>query len=167
MVDQVEHENAVLRHDADADDGAEERNDVQGRTCEPKRHDGTEERKHGPKHDGDRLAKGTELDEQYGKDQQDGHDQHQQQIAKGLLLLLIETAVLDHSGRERGVGSELVPNLRNGAAQVAIFETRFDSYVLPQVLAVQFELARRFGNVRNLRELYQAALAGAQRQFAE
>ena len=113
------------------------------------------------------VLKGTELDQQYGKDQQNCHDQHQQQIPKGLLLLLIETAVLDHSRRERTVGSELVPNLRNGAAQVAIFETRFDRYVLPQVLAVQFKLARRFGNVRNLREFYQVAIAGAQRQFAE
>jgi len=43
MVDQIEHENAILCDDADADDGAEERNDVQARTCEPKRHDSTEQ----------------------------------------------------------------------------------------------------------------------------
>ena len=53
-----------------------------------------------------------------------------------------------------------LPDLGDGAAEVAAFEPRRDGHVLPQVLAPQLELAGLLGDVGDLRELAPRAPSG-------
>jgi hypothetical protein len=55
MLHEVEHQDAVLGDDADADDGTQKRDDVQRRAGNPQREDGPEHRQHGSDDDGERL----------------------------------------------------------------------------------------------------------------
>ena len=46
-------------------------------------------------HDGDRLAKAAELQQQHSEDQRDPQKEHDQQVAEAFLLLLKQAAELD------------------------------------------------------------------------
>ena len=63
MVHVIEHQNAVLGHDPDADDCAQKADDVQGRASEPKRQNRPQQGEHTSKNNGDRLVIGAKLDQ--------------------------------------------------------------------------------------------------------
>ena len=96
VIDVVEHQDAVLRDDPDADDRAEERDDVQGESPSAT---GRRPRQPAPStaaaDDRQWMQDGAELQQQHAVDQQNAHDQHDQQVAERLLLLLKQPAVLD------------------------------------------------------------------------
>ena len=167
VLDKVQHEDAVLGHDAHADDRAEERHHIQRRAGDPQPQHGAEHGQDRAKHDGQRLVKGAEFHEQDGEDQEDGQGQHQHQIAEGLLLLLEQPAILDGAGRDGLVQAQFLLDVRDGAAQIAPFETRRHRHTLAQVFAVQLQLAGGFINGGDLRELDQGAIRGAQRQLLQ
>ena len=157
MVHVVEHQDAVLRHDADADDGAEKGHDVQRRAGDPQRQHGAEQRQHRAEDDGHRFVERAELDQQHREDQQDGHDQDEHEIAKGFLLLLVKAAEFDRARRQRFVRAQLCADFGHRAAEVAAFQSRGDANILPQVFASQFELARLFDHVGDLRQFHRHA----------
>src|SRR5438093_1488054 len=101
MLHEVQHQNAVFGDNADADDGAEERHNIERYAGKPERQDGPEQSEHGAEDDGERFIEGTKFNEQDGEDKEDGHQKNQQEVAEGLLLLLVETPEVNAAGRQR------------------------------------------------------------------
>lgn len=78
MAHKVKHEDAVFRYDPDADNRAQKRNNIEGRSGKPKRADGTEQREHGARYNRRRLAETAKFDEQHGKHQQNRRREYDQ-----------------------------------------------------------------------------------------
>ena len=81
-------------------------------------------------------------------------------------MLLVEAAVLDRGGRNRGIGVQNPANFRDGTPQVTAFQAGLDGNVLPAVLAPKFELARFLDDIHDLGEFHQGTRRGPKREFA-
>jgi len=95
------------------------------------------ERQHRAKHNGGRLVERAEFHQQHGEYEQDGRQQHHDEIAERFLLLLVQAAVFDRAGRQPGVLAQLLLDFFHRAAQIAAFQPRGDDDVLPQIVADQ------------------------------
>ena len=133
VIDQVEHEDAVLGDDADRDDAAEERDDVQRRAGDGERRDAPEETQHGAEDDRDGLLEGPEVDDENREDQRDRRGQHAGEVLERPLLLRVRNSELDGGMRQRRVRCESL-NVTHRAAGVAVLEPRGDGDVLAEIL---------------------------------
>src|ERR1051326_5063171 len=163
----IQHENPVLVDDAHANDGAQVGDDAQGGAGDQQCEDDAQHGEHGAEDDGDRSVEGTEFQQGHGEHEDDGHDQHDHQVAERFLLLLIKSAVFNAAGRETGVGADEFADLRHGAAEIAALQAGGDGNVLAHVFAVQFEFARGLDEVGHLMKLHDGAIGGPQREFAQ
>ena len=92
---------------------------------------------------GQRLQQRFEFDDQDHIDQDEGKSQHDRQIAKRFLLLLIQPAVFDGgAGRQLEFFGEFGFDRGDAVAQVDAFEASGNRRELPQVFAVHFQNAR-------------------------
>ena len=140
--------------EANANDGAEKGDDVERRSANPKTDNGPDHCQHGSEHDCNRLEERTKFDEEDGENQEERHQEHDEKISERLLLLLVKAPIFDRSGGYRLVGGELRADFRHRAAQIPAFEAAGNRDVLPQIFAVEFNLARLFLDVGHLAHAY-------------
>ena len=120
----VEHEDAVFVDDAHADDGAEEGDDVEGGAGDEQCGDDSEDGR-GPRRRRSRWARGRIGIPRAAtvKTRTMAHDQDEQQVVEGFLLLLVEAAVFDGAGGDGFCPRRRVwRTSRHGAAEVAVFQ---------------------------------------------
>ncbi len=79
---------------------------------------GAEQRQHRAEDNRHRLVKRAEFNQQHGEHQQNGGEQHDQQVAEGFLLLLVKSAVFHRAGRQRFVLAQFGLDVLHRAAQV-------------------------------------------------
>src|SRR5439155_12063013 len=87
------------------------------------------------------LREPAKLGEQDGEHKDHGEDEDEEEITKRLLLLLVETAVLDtRARRQDDLIAHLSADLRDRAAEVAVREAGLDGDRLPKILAADLRL---------------------------
>ncbi len=107
-------------NDSHRDDRPQNRYDVKGRVRHPEGRHHAEQRKQRPHPDGQRLQKCPELQHQHRIHQHECGDEHERQIPKGLLLLLIQSPKLDCGiGGETDCPSEFLLNGGDAVTQPA------------------------------------------------
>ena len=91
-------------------------------------------------------------------------------LRKDSCCCLIQAAVLDRARRNGFVQAQFLLDIGHGAAQVAAFQARGDRHILPQVFAVQFQLAGRFleesATCESLTDVPSGVRKGSSRRFA-
>jgi hypothetical protein len=120
-----------------------------------------------PGDDGERGAEAAELDEEHGIDEADGDEEDDEQIAKGVLLLLEESGEFDGAGGEGFVLGDFGADFLHGAAEVAALQPGGDGDVGAEIIAAELNLAGLLDDVGDLGELDDAAGGGVQRQGEE
>ena len=110
----------------------------------------------------------AELEEQDDRDEQQAAEQDVEQLAEGVLLLLVEAAERDvHAGGQAQAARELAADLPDRAAEVAPLEARGDAEERFQVLAVDLGFGGAGRNRGDVRDRDERAARRAQAQALE
>ena len=83
------------------------------------------------------------------------------------LCLLVEAAEFDGFRRKAGIIGEFGLDIFYDTAQIATLKFSRDVDVLPEVLAIEFQLARFLQHIGDLTELHRLATGSLQRQMLE
>src|SRR5438445_9853284 len=153
----VQHQNAVLRHDADDHDHSHQRYNIESRACDEQRRQRTRQGEHGAGDDGNRMYERSKLDQQNEENQRCGEGESQGQLAETGLLFLIQPAEFEcHAGGKADVLRELRPNRTDRGTEINAFEPRGHGDRLTQPVAMHFRLPRVIFDRRNLIETHES-----------
>src|SRR5262249_17937131 len=142
VLNRVEHQDAVLSHNADNHNHPHQRDHVERRVRQAQSQQHAAQREHSSDDNGDRVRERAKLDEQNNKSERNCQHEGEYKLAEPGLLLAVKSAVFDgHPWRQLSLLSEPRLDLVNGCAKVYVLQARRYGDRLAKAVALDLGLS--------------------------